>query len=454
MAKKKLTIDDVLVPKEEIPYEVPKNWCWVKLGSIVLETSSGFACSKRYEVSEDDEQAYPHLRPNNIGYYGKLNLDKVVYIPKDKVDAKKSILQKGTILFNNTNSTELVGRSILIEEDMDYAFSNHITRVAVNKEICSPEWLNYAINYNWVQGLFARICKQWVGQSGVNQDVLNKEVYVPIPPLAEQVRIVNRIESLFDKIDMASSLVDKARDGFELRKTSILEKGFKGEVIGKKYTDLVNLGEVLTEISSGFACGKQNEISKEDDGAYPHFRPNNVGFYNQFNYDKIVYIPEEKVQKCKGIINKGDIIFNNTNSTELVGRAVVAREDMEYAFSNHLTRIRVDESKVTPEWVAYCINTLWKQGYFARICKQWVGQSGVNQDVLKKEVAIPVPPIEEQRKIVEILDRLLEKEFEIEDCSNIDRSIGVIKKSILAKAFRGELGSNDLDEESIKSLLD
>lgn len=455
MSNKKMTLEEKLEEAivDKIPYEVPENWMWIKAKGVIKNAVSGFACSKRFEVERDSINAYPHLRPNNIGYFGNFNFNKIVYIPKDKVDEKKSILVKGDILFNNTNSTELVGRSIVVKENMNYAFSNHITKIVVDEEICKPEFLSYAINYNWCQGVFEKVCKQWVGQSGVNQDVLKDEVEIPLPPLKEQQRIVDRIEVLFEKLDESKKLIEEARDDFDKRKKTLIAKGVSGELINKKFDDKVRINEVIVEINSGFACSKQYEIEENEEGAYPHLRPNNVGYYNMFNLDKIVYIPKEKVQESKEIIKKGDIIFNNTNSTELVGRAVVATEDMKMAFSNHLTKIVVDKNKVVPEWVTYCINALWGKGFFSQICKQWVGQSGVNQNVLKKEVTITLPSLEEQKEIVRILDKLLEEENRIEELTSLEEQIELIKKSILAKAFRGQLGTNCEDDESALELL-
>ncbi|MDU5883237.1 MAG: restriction endonuclease subunit S [Clostridium perfringens] len=455
MANKKMTLEEKL--QEAIvnknTYQIPDNWIWIKAKGVIKNTISGFACSKKFEVESDSINAYPHLRPNNIGYFGNFNFNKIVYIPKDKVDEKKSILVKGDVLFNNTNSTELVGRSVVVKENMNYAFSNHITKIVVDEEICKPEFLSYAINYNWCQGIFEKVCKQWVGQSGVNQDILKDEVEIPLPPLKEQQRIIDKIEGLFQKLDESKELIEEARFDFDKRKKTLIAKGVSGELIKKKIDNNVYLNEVIIEINSGFACSKQYEIGKDEKGAYPHLRPNNVGYYNMFNFDKIVYIPKEKVQEGKDIIKKGDIIFNNTNSTELVGRAVVAEEDMEVAFSNHLTKIVVDKNKVVPEWVTYCINALWGKGFFAQICKQWVGQSGVNQNVLKKEVTIALPSLEEQKEIVRILDNLLKEESKIQELTQLEDQIELIKKSILAKAFRGQLGTNCKEDDSSVELL-
>ena len=117
-------VSNALIKKEDQPYPVPDNWVWVKANEIIDTSISGFACSKKFEVDEDDKNGFPHLRPNNIGFGGQLNLQKIVYIPSNKIDEGKNHLEAGSIIFNNTNSKELVGRAVLIDNYSPFAFSN------------------------------------------------------------------------------------------------------------------------------------------------------------------------------------------------------------------------------------------------------------------------------------------------------------------------------------------
>ncbi|ASJ11261.1 hypothetical protein A3L12_08120 [Thermococcus sp. P6] len=191
------------------PYELPEGWRWVKLKDVIKEIKSGFACSKSNEV----ENGIPHLRSNNIGF-GNLDFSNVVYLPPELVDLEIYSLKKGDVLFNNTNSKELVGRAALVIKDMECGFSNHITRIRVDKSLILPEFLTYAINYLWVTGYFLRISTKWIGQAGVNNQKL-KATKIPLPPLEEQKRIVARIEELFSKIDRMKELRRQAKEQAE-----------------------------------------------------------------------------------------------------------------------------------------------------------------------------------------------------------------------------------------------
>ena len=212
--------------KEEIgPYELPKGWRWVRLGEVVSHTQSGFACSKKYET----KNGIPHLRPNNIGFNGELDLSKLVHIPAEIVDLTKYALKKGDVLFNNTNSKELVGRAALITQDLDYGFSNHITRLRVNKELIMPLWMVLTINYLWLQGYFLKICQKWIGQAGINTKML-KSIQIPLPPLPEQKRIVAYLDTIQQKAQALQRLQVETEREIKRFKETILFKAFRGEL--------------------------------------------------------------------------------------------------------------------------------------------------------------------------------------------------------------------------------
>lgn len=108
-------------------------------------------------------------------------------------------------------------------------------------------------------------------------------------------------------------------------------------------------------------------------------------------------------------------------------------------FSNHITRLRVNEKLITPEWLVLCLNYLWLKGYFLNICRKWIGQAGVNTRMLKS-VKVYIPPIEEQKaittqlnKIQKIVDHLNthQRKTEIE--------LEALSQAILKAAFSGKL---------------
>ena len=148
---------------------------------------------------------------------------------------------------------------------------------------------------------------------------------------------------------------------------------------------------VLTAMQPGYACGQ-----KDIEAGVPHLRMNNVSKDAEFDFSLVRRIPHEIAVKAKKWLIPGDVVFTNTNSTELVGKTSLFHGWHEpCAYSNHLTRLRTQQDVLSPEWLLYCLRDLWWTGYFAINCKEFVGQSAFNSDKLK-EVEIPVPPIPEQ----------------------------------------------------------
>jgi len=159
---------------------------------------------------------------------------------------------------------------------------------------------------------------------------------------------------------------------------------------------MVKLAEVALEIKSGFACGSSDGNST----GIPHLRPMNISTDGQLVWGGTKYISEDVfTDKPDYLLKAGDILFNNTNSKELVGKTCYVDRDIHAGFSNHLTRIRPDLLKIIPRLLAIILHEMWRRGTFLDLCHRWVGQAGVNNAVLSS-VEIPLPPLGVQEKIV------------------------------------------------------
>ncbi|MBF4218462.1 restriction endonuclease subunit S, partial [Vibrio anguillarum] len=175
---------------EQVLNQLPKGWINVQVKDVTKSLSSGFACNKSFETSD----GYVHLRTHNISTRGCLNFDQIIKVSHEKIDEKKSKIFKGEILFNNTNSKELVGKTAYVDQDYDFAFSNHLTRIVPNDKVHS-KFLVYWLVSLQTSGYFNQICKKWIGQAGVNNTVL-KGLSVPLPSKEEQRRIVEKLDAL------------------------------------------------------------------------------------------------------------------------------------------------------------------------------------------------------------------------------------------------------------------
>jgi type I restriction enzyme S subunit len=240
------------------------------------------------------------------------------------------------------------------------------------------------------------------------------------------------------------------------------------------------IGSICESITPGFACSKTHQV----EGGHVHLRTHNVSTLGTLNFDLLVRIDPKMVDPQKAEIRAGDILFNNTNSQELVGKAALVDRDYCYGFSNHITRLRLMDS-VDPSFAAYYLTMLRNDGYFAKLCTRWINQAAVNTQTLKEQT-IPVPPLAEQKRIVAKVDELMalcdrleaqQQEREVRHSAiaraalarfadaptpaNLellfhnayDISPADLRKSILTLAVQGKLVPQDADDEPATELL-
>jgi len=199
------------------------NWDTMKIVECVLPEDEngiqgGFACAKNNEVKE----GIPHLRPFNVGKNGKLHLSEFVFLPENLVDTELFSLQKGDVIFNNTNSKELVGKSALVEKNLTCGFSNHLTRLRVRTEIISPEWLVLTLRLHWLSGVFLKKSRKWIGQAGINTDSLSA-TEIPVPDPDIQKEIVGRLRDSTKILDDIAKLRNEIQDDMGILRASIFK---------------------------------------------------------------------------------------------------------------------------------------------------------------------------------------------------------------------------------------
>lgn len=164
----------------------------------------------------------------------------------------------------------------------------------------------------------------------------------------------------------------------------------------KKFTS-VKFSSVVSSFKSGVGAGKQDQA--EGDEGIIQIRPTNIDNFGNLKFDKNVFLPYAfKGDKLK----VDDVLFNNTNSQELVGKTAILLEEKELFYSNHITRIVVDKSQVLPLYIWIILNIYQENKIFYALCTNWNNQSGVGLELLKS-LPIPLPPIEIQENIVSII---------------------------------------------------
>ena len=183
------------------------QWPLVEIGDVALEIKAGFACG----TSNTESRGVPHVRPMNITENGKFTWKGLKSISEGDFHGRERYrLEPDDVLFNNTNSKELVGKTCLITQEILGGFSNHITRIRVIRSACDPQFLASGLHDAWRRGAFLARANKWIGQAGINVSSLST-FRIPLPPLEVQKEIVAEIEGYQKVIDGARAVVDNYR---------------------------------------------------------------------------------------------------------------------------------------------------------------------------------------------------------------------------------------------------
>ena len=279
---------------------------------------------------------------------------------------------------------------------------------------------------------------------------------VPIPPLPEQQRIVDCIESLFAKLDEAKQKAQEALDSFETHKSAILHKAFTGELtaqwrkehgVGMETWEKKALGDITDILSS-------KRIYKEEYTAsgIPFFRSSEVvDLYDTGNTEPTFFISEQRYEEIKnqhGVPGVGDLLVTSVGT---IGKTWIVDNRKFYYKDGNLTQVRKSKLLDMRFLQFYIMSPEFKEQI-----EETVSGSAYNAlTIVKfKKIRLPIPSVVEQSRIVRILDGLLTKEQQAKEAAEgVLEQIDLIKKAILARAFRGELGTNDPSEESAVELL-
>ncbi len=328
-----------------------------------------------------------------------------------------------------------------------YWVNNHAHILKPNNEILINKFLVYFLNYSNLEKYITGATVKKLNQQKL------KQIEIPLPPLEEQMRIVKILDLAFEKIDTSVELLKANLANLDELAKSVLDRAFNplGDSTEStqnpsthdtqspyplpQHWEWKSLGEIASVIQSGFAINKSNEIA---DG-YIHLRTHNIATDGNLNFETLVKVKKELIKEQQSFIEEGDILFNNTNSTELVGKTALVTQNYNYAFSNHITKIKLF-NQYSPKLVVFYFVLLLKNKYFERICHKWIGQSGINTDKLK-QIQIPLPKdIKEQEQIAMHLDSVFEKAKALKELYTKElKDYEELKQSLLDKAFKGKL---------------
>lgn len=390
------------------PYKLPTGWKWCKQSEVC----------KLVDGEKIADKEYPYL--------------EVKYLRGTKEKSfvtSGKLIKKGTkvILVDGENSGEVFA----IHED-GYMGS---TFKALSIENVDENYLQYFITTK--KDLY-RNNKKGSAIPHLNKDLF-KNMPFPLPPtLAEQQRIVNRVETMFAKLDEAKEKAQNVVDSFETRKAAILHKAFTGELTANwRKENEVSLiihesafKDICTKITDGFH-NSPKPVSK----GYPYIMAGDIR-ENGIDFNNGLFMDEKNHRELynKAHPENGDILVVNIGAG--TGKSAIIDVDFEFSFKN-CAILKLNKEIVNSKYVYLFFNL--KKDYILKEITRGGAQPFLSLKMIN-ELSITYPPLPEQQEIVRILDTVLEKESRAkESAQNVLDQIALLKKSILARAFRGEL---------------
>lgn len=435
MAKGKDKIE-ALVPVEEQPYPVPANWRWVRLANCCDDYFSG----KSPKYSKEETSYYVIGQQANQRY--GIDFKYVKYCTEEFTlsQTERYFLKRNDILLN-TLGTGSIGRSGIYEFDDAILTDGHLFVFRTGDKY--EAYLLY---------FFFRLSEDGIintANGSTNQKFLSLSTFsrfpIPVPPKYEQRRIVNSILNLFNQLDRAIEKAQAVVDGYEDRKAAILHKAFTGELTEKwRKEQGINIEWTLCPLDQVFELKSGTTIDASEEkpeGDIPYIK---VADMNLPGNDIQIVYSSRYVDSCQKnqVIPKGSTVFPKRGGAILTNKKRYVSVDI-IADLNIMAIIPIDET--VDGWYGY----YWMQMINLKELNNGSNVPQINNKDMKK-LFVPKPSIQEQREIVRILDKCIKSEVECLTVAGktIDE-INVMKKSILAKAFRGELGTNDPSEEPV-----
>ena len=467
---------------------LPKGWVWARVGDI-CEAVNGRA----FKPFEWMGTGVPIIRIQNLrdpsaqfNYY------------QGEIDSKFQVIE-GDLLFawSGTPGTSFGAH---LWSGPSAVLNQHIFNVHFSRSEISPRYMKEVLNQNVSE--YVRQAQGGVGLAHITKPKFNDSM-IALPPLAEQRRIVAEIETQFTRLDASVAALRRAQANLKRYRASALKAACEGRLVpteaelarseGRDYEPAaVLLERILAErrarwesqekrrgkykepfapdssalpelpegwvwaaveqLSSRIQYGTSNKADSDTSGV-PVLRMGNIQ-EGSLDFSDLKYLPSQDTEVEKTLLANGDLLFNRTNSAELVGKSAVYREGHPLAcFASYLIRVSFGEGCL-PDYVCTFINSQHGRAYIGQVRSQQVGQANVNGTKLAA-MTILLPPLAEQRRIVAEVERRLSVVQQAEATVEVSLARAErLRQSILKQAFSGKLVPQYPDDEPASALLE
>ena len=435
---------------DEVPCDIPESWEWVRLGEIFQHNTG-----KALNSSNKSGVLLEYITTSNL-YWDRFELENLrsMYFTENEIE--KCQVSKGDLLVCEGGD---IGRAAIWLKDYKICIQNHIHRLRSYVPLCTRFYYYVFFLYKyagWIGG-------KGIGIQGLSSNALHS-LLVPVPPIAEQERIVKRLEiikPLSDKYSEASEQIQELNNLFpEHLKKSILQYAVQGKLVPQDPADepaSVLLERIRTEKEKLIKAGKikrdkhESVIFRRDNSYYekvdgierciddelPFEIPDswewttigttciNIQYGSsrksestgtmavlrmgniqngRIDTQKLVYT-SDKEEIAHYPLEYNDLLFNRTNSKELVGKTAIYKSEVPAIYAGYLIRIT---PLIDSDYLNYVMQTQFYWVYCQNVRSDAIGQSNINAEKLKNFI-YPLPPLHEQKRIAKKLNSIFTK---------------------------------------------
>jgi type I restriction enzyme S subunit len=417
---------------------------WTRVEFQELATVAGGITKGQKRRGTESLRRVPYLRVANV-QRGFLDLSEIKEIEATEAEINELRLVLGDILLIEGGNREHLGRGwIWSSEIPEYIHQNHVFRARLHSSELQPKFFSWYAN-EVGQSYFNAEASQTVNLASINLSKL-KKLTVAVPPAAEQARIVAKVEALLARVNAARQRLAKVPAILKRFRQSVLATACTGRLTtdwregqSDSETDDGELPDswkqrTLSKLCAAFEYGSSRKSEKE--GKTPVLRMGNIQD-GKIDWSDLVYSnDQDEIEKYS--LAPNTVLFNRTNSPELVGKTGIYRGERPAIFAGYLIRI-VTGPELDPVFLNLSLNTPAFREYCQEVKTDGVSQSNINAKKLAG-YSTNWCPLPEQHEIV----RRVEALFRLADA--IEKRVTAataraekLTQEVLAKAFRGEL---------------
>ena len=423
---------------------LPENWIKCALGDII-RIRNGYAFPKNVFINKENagETAVPLIKQTQLSGY-TIDLSDCVYVDNKYLREKEEfIVSYGDILIGLSGS---IMKWCVYDKHLP-ALQNQ--RTGCIKKSNKDKNVKYILFY--LRHISNDIIKQSQGMGilNISTSTIEKNTF-PLPPLAEQGRIVAKIEELFAGIDAGIENLKAVKNQIALYRQSVLKSAFDFDA--STFSALKNLIDKV-RYGTSKKCSTEENVN-----SMPVYRIPNIDFKKGvLDKTDLKFASFDDSEKSSLMLKSGDILIIRSNgSLNLVGRAaLVYNTDTNGLYAGYLMRLRIkDTEKLLPKFLLHFLNSGKARAYIEEKAKSTSGVNNINSEEIS-DLQIPVPTLAEQEKIVAEIESRFERADALETA--VDRALNdaeKLKQAVLKKAFSGELVPQNPDDEPASVLLD